>query len=100
MKAAKESFPINVLIALILGIIIGYFIATYISGASGEAFYPGQCNLNETRCSGDNVQKCVTIRLRNVERTELIGWRDIEKCGKKGLTCENARCVSYKNETN
>jgi Na+/H+-dicarboxylate symporter len=34
-KAAKEKFPLNVIIAMILGIIIGYFIAVYVSGGVG-----------------------------------------------------------------
>lgn len=37
MKAAKESFPINILVSLILGIVLGYFVATYIAGSSGKA---------------------------------------------------------------
>jgi hypothetical protein len=32
MKIAKEKFPANILVALVIGIILGYFVGTYISG--------------------------------------------------------------------
>lgn len=34
-KAAKEKFPLNILIAFVIGIILGYFVATYVSGGAG-----------------------------------------------------------------
>lgn len=36
-KMAKESFPVNILVALILGIVLGYFIAVFAAGSSGKA---------------------------------------------------------------
>lgn len=36
-RAAKEKFPLNILVAFVVGIILGYFIATYVAGSSGQA---------------------------------------------------------------
>lgn len=39
MKAAKENFPTNLLIAFVFGILIGYVVYTYSGGVGGRAFF-------------------------------------------------------------
>ena len=45
-----------------------------------------QCNtINEKRCSGNTIQKCVSKNSCNV-------WKDIDNCS-RGKSCENGSCV-------
>lgn len=62
-STAKKSFPYNIFIALLLGVLIGYFSGVYISGVSGKATHAQVCGDDHREgleaCDGGS-RYCVT----------------------------------------
>ena len=90
MKEAKRMFPTNIIVSLILGLIIGYFLATYVmGGTSGRAVEITSCTVGQTQCDGTAVQRCIQTPKGT---TWLSPAPDCAKLG--NFVCQAGKCVS------
>ncbi len=76
-RQAKEAFPTNIIVALIIGLIIGYSLATYVNnGSAGLA--TGTCGSHTRWCAGDG--KCYSD-VGPTGTTDGSDWAEASKNG-------------------